>query len=1241
MARARNRRSALRGSLVATAAVGLVAAMASAPNAAGAPASAKPAPGASVTKFSGPVKPGSSKPKGLAAKGNIGFLLRLSAKSTSSVYSTTTRARGTASARSAARAQLATVRSAQNRVIAALPSRSKVLYRTHAALAGVAVFTDARNFAALRRITGVTAVYPIAAKKPSLTYAVPYQGGAAAWQAYGDLGQDSTIAIIDTGSDYTHADLGGPGTVAAYQAALANDTEVPDANLYDPNKFDFATTGVDGNPAYMYDFAGDAYDADSADPNAATPHPDPNPLDCAGHGSHVAGIAAGYGEWGNGDTYDGPYTKKTPFDELRIGPGVAPKARIFSYKVFGCEGSTNVAGEAIDKAMDPNGDGDTSDHADVVNMSLGSDFTYPDDGDAQLVNEASAIAGVTMVVSSGNAGDLYDTGGSPGDAVRALTVASSQDASSTVDALHVTIAGTAHDYAAERSDAYDWSTKPDLSGQVVRLTQPGNLDGCDDITTPYKDAIAGKVAFVEWDDNDTTRRCGSVARSGKLAAAGASGFIFGSSDENFTAGITGSAVIPGVLVAKSGADAIRTALIASQPVAATGTTYGGFDQFDPGLNDTLSSFSSRGIHDAGNVKPDVTAIGASVWSTGMGTGNEGLNDSGTSMASPMVAGTAALVKSKHPDWTPEQVKADIMNTADADVYRDANFSGPKYAPNRVGTGRLDIKKALDNTILAYTVDGPNGTSTGAVSASWGALQVPANSGEWTGSKTIKLQNTGLDAVTYDVSFKDRTTIPGVSYSVVPSTVTVAPRQSAAVTLTLTIEPDQLTKPIDPTSDRVTILPRQYLADASGLVMFKNQAKGADLRVSAYSAPRPASVMTQPSSLTMPSGTVQKTLLPLSGTQVQQGSGKTAIRSLVSGFELQATSGALPQCTSPDQSGCWDVPEQRAADLKYVGATSDAPQLTAIGKNPASDGEVYFAVAGQGAFRHPANQAEYDIYIDTNGDKVPDAVLFNTRVPANTDTTDVMVSEIVDLNTGDATIVDGLNASLGDTDTAIFDSDVLVLPVPVADLPGFSAEHPRINYSVFSFDYETGPSIDQVGDIADDGTITHGLSLDVLHPGVSVQGSYNGASSPILFQDSPGTVLSVRRDLAAYRADRGQGVLMLHFHNLTGNKAQVVGFAKAKPTVKLSFAPTTIKKGTSTKVTVTVTGAADKPTGTVTISRLNGTKPGALRTVTLVNGTASFTYTPRAAGTFTYRAAYAGDQIYAGGTSGVATLKITA
>jgi len=452
MVRARKSRPGLRLAVAATAAVGCVASMAAGIGADAAPATGKLAKNVSPSKLSKSAKAASDTPKGLPKKGNFAFLLELKTKSTASVYATTKRSKGTASARSAARSQLASVRAAQNRVIGDLPRKTSVLYETHAVAASVAVVSDVKNFAALRAISGVAAVHPIAPKSLSNSYAVPYQGGAAAWEAYGDLGQNSTIAIIDTGVDYTHANLGGPGTVEAYDTARANDTAVPDPNSYNRHgaKFNGTSPTADGQGlAYMWDFAGDDYNANpNPDPSAGeqpyqpVPHPDPNPLDCNSHGSHVAGTAAGFGENADGTTYDGTYDTDTPFDSMKIGPGVAPKARLYAFKVFGCSGSTDVVGEAIDKAMDPNGDGDMSDHADVVNMSLGSDYGFPDDGDSVLTNEASQIAGVTMVVASGNGGDVYDIGGSPGDAVRSIAVANSQDASSKVDSLNVTVNGT-------------------------------------------------------------------------------------------------------------------------------------------------------------------------------------------------------------------------------------------------------------------------------------------------------------------------------------------------------------------------------------------------------------------------------------------------------------------------------------------------------------------------------------------------------------------------------------------------------------------------------------------------------------------------------------------------------------------------------------------------------------------------------------------------------------------------------
>ena len=203
------------------------------------------------------------------------------------------------------------------------------------------------------------------------------------------------IAIIDTGIDYIHTDFGGSGAQADYDR---NDTTV---NGESPALFPTAKV-VAG-----YDFAGDDYNGDN------TPQPDPDPMDCDGHGSHVAGIAAGVGVKADGSTYTGAYNASiyTP-GFFRIGPGVAPQASLVALRVFGCDGSTELVSQAIEWAVDPNGDGDFSDRVDVINMSLGSDFGYEADPTSVAADNA-ALAGMIVVASAGNDGDSYYITGSP------------------------------------------------------------------------------------------------------------------------------------------------------------------------------------------------------------------------------------------------------------------------------------------------------------------------------------------------------------------------------------------------------------------------------------------------------------------------------------------------------------------------------------------------------------------------------------------------------------------------------------------------------------------------------------------------------------------------------------------------------------------------------------------------------------------------------------------------------------
>src|SRR3954470_15778722 len=126
---------------------------------------------------------GSPRLLGVPAQGSYGFLLKLSTESTSRAYNASLTA-GKSSARVAAKSQLATVRAAEQRVVAALPSGSHVLYETHALLAGVGVYTNVRNLGALQGISGVEAVYPISPKTRALSYSVPFVRAPQAWQAY-------------------------------------------------------------------------------------------------------------------------------------------------------------------------------------------------------------------------------------------------------------------------------------------------------------------------------------------------------------------------------------------------------------------------------------------------------------------------------------------------------------------------------------------------------------------------------------------------------------------------------------------------------------------------------------------------------------------------------------------------------------------------------------------------------------------------------------------------------------------------------------------------------------------------------------------------------------------------------------------------------------------------------------------------------------------------------------------------
>jgi subtilisin family serine protease len=796
----------------------------------------------------------------------------------------------------------------------------QILARVNKLHNALAVRIDAARLSQVAALANVAAIRPVVDYQMALGSTVPYIG-ATALQNAGVDGTGVTVAVLDSGIDYTHFNLGGPGTVAAYLAAHGG-TPTASANKTRDGLFPTAKV-IEG-----YDFVGEAW-PDS--PRA----PDPDPIDFEGHGTHVADIIAGR-------SADG--TRK----------GVAPGAKLLAVKTCSAI-STSCSGVGLllgmDFAVDPNGDGALDDAADVINMSLGTIYGQREDDLSEAAHIATML-GIVVVTAAGNEGDKPYIVGSPSTTPAAISVAQTQVPGALGYPLVINappaIAGT---YPNTATLDFAPVGTGFSNAQVVfvgRGCPAGSIDGTNP-ADPYLANPAGKVALV------VRGSCNISLKVDRAADAGAIGVLVGLSAPGDAVGFAfggGDNFVPSLVIQQSLSNAIQAQLAGGQTVLATLSPANAIP-----LAGSVISTSARGPgYSYHSIKPDIGAPGGSV-SAEAGTGNGQTPFSGTSGAAPMVSGSAALLIQAFPLASPYDIKARLMNTAETNI-----ALGPQTAPGqpapitRIGAGEVRVNRARQTQTLISDAGDP-----AAVGLSLGQFRITGTS---VLSKKVLVRNLSSSSRTYSIATEFRHANDAASGAVTvsaPQSITVPANASASFTLTLTVNAALLnTWTLNGGSrggEGFRLQDHEYdgyvrVSDATDTVRLPWQLlahKAANVRPAAMSVSLGGA----------PSGT-----LPLTNTG-------GAVAGPVSSFSLTGTSGRLPLAVLPRPGDNYAVIDLRAVGVRMIPDVNFGPPLGV-------QDLVEFAITTWGSRSHPNYPAEFDLYIDVNNDGTDDYVLFNVE-----------------------------------------------------------------------------------------------------------------------------------------------------------------------------------------------------------------------------------------------------------------------
>ncbi|MGN7410763.1 S8 family serine peptidase [Sporosarcina sp. SAFN-010] len=488
--------------------------------------------------------------------------------------------------------------------------------------------------------------------EPKMIDSIP-QIGVDRLHADGITGEGVKVGVIDTGIDYNHPDL-----ASAYNGYQSSEGKDP------------AT--IDPDSVKGWDFV-----EDDADPMETTykdwlksGQPEFDPYQSSyytSHGTHVSGTVAGQQE------NDVDYAVK----------GVAPGIELYGYRVLGPYGMGDMIGVmgGIDKSV--------RDEMDVINLSLGTAVNDPLSPVSIAVNNAM-LSGVVSVVAAGNAGPNAQTVGAPGTAALPISVGASDVAQTSP-----TYAATTEEssFSDVRLLAKDFSDKiEEFQGQSYPLVYVGfgGEDGFEG-----KD-VTGKIALIQRGQRSFDEKLMNAKKAGAKAV-----IVFNDTEGQIPYYVgENTSYLPAFRVSnKDGLKLIESAEKNSS------LTFGELNNIKS-EGDYLAGFSSRGpVASSYDIKPDLVAPGVAIFSTYPSYVNDPIDNSyesayariqGTSMAAPHVAGAAALILQEHPDYTPFEVKAALMNSS-VDMKED-------YSVYEVGAGRINVYDAVYADTAVTVVD---------------------------------------------------------------------------------------------------------------------------------------------------------------------------------------------------------------------------------------------------------------------------------------------------------------------------------------------------------------------------------------------------------------------------------------------------------------------------------------------------------------------------------------------------------